>query len=571
MFCGRRFALCLIAGVLAISVSGRTLWANTELSGAGVANTNGAVAAGTGATAVGDGANASGHSAVALGIGSQAAGVESLALGNEAKSPWWRSIAIGSGASVAGEEAMAIGGYAASDRYGVAVGGQARALGSVGVAIGKSSFSDGSWCVAIGYNATAKGESAVAIGDHAGYETDGKSNTALGDSSGRFVTGDNNIASGRDAGSGVTGDNNIASGEYAGNMVTGDDNIASGSGAGTLVNGSRNVAMGTYAGQGDFSVWPFTPLAVNDTVAIGTGARAGADSAVAIGLGAEAAGERSIAIGTGNVVTGARSGAIGDPNTITGNDSYALGNNNTIQADGAFVVGSGVTVPAGLHGSVVLGNASAAAAPEPAPSAVIGGVQYNFAGGNPASVVSVGAPGAERQITNVAAGRLSPVSTDAVNGSQLYATNQAVDNLAMGVKGDIAEAGALSAALAGLHSMQYDPVTPSQFMLGAGNYRGEWGVALGFAHYPNENFLLHAGVAFGGGDHVMTNFGATWKIGESKRRGEIPEQYRKGPISSIYVMQRENAQLQSQVQMLTAENAKIKAQLAEIMRKLGME
>lgn len=524
MFCGRRFALCLIAGVLAISVSGRTLWANTELSGAGVANTNGAVTAGTGATAVGDGANASGDSAVALGIGSQAAG----------------------------EEAVTIGGQAISDRYSVAVGGQARALGSVGVAIGKSSFSDGSWCVAIGYNATAKGESAVAIGDHAGYETDGKSNTALGDSSGRFVTGDNNIASGRDAGSGVTG----------------DDNIASGSGAGALVNGSRNVAMGKNAGQGDF---PFTPLAVNDTVAIGTGARAGADSAVAIGLGAEAAGERSIAIGTGNVVTGARSGAIGDPNTITGNDSYALGNNNTIQADGAFVVGSGVTVPAGLHGSVVLGNASAAAAPEPAPSAVIGGVQYNFAGGNPASVVSVGAPGAERQITNVAAGRLSPVSTDAVNGSQLYATNQAVDNLAMGVKGDIAEAGALSAALAGLHSMQYDPVTPSQFMLGAGNYRGEWGVALGFAHYPNENFLLHAGVAFGGGDHVMTNFGATWKIGESKRRGEIPEQYRKGPISSIYVMQRENAQLQSQVQMLTAENAKIKAQLAEIMRKLGME
>ena len=108
-------------------------------------------------------------------------------------------------------------------------------------------------------------------------------------------------------------------------------------------------------------------------------------------------------------------------------------------------------------------------------------------------------------------------------------------------------------------------------MLSAGNYRGEWAFALGVSHYPSENFLLHAGVALGGGDHAMANFGATWKIGSGRSKDEIPERYRKGPISSVYVMQQENTQLQSQVQMLTAENAEIKAQLKAIMEKLEMK
>jgi regulator of replication initiation timing len=90
----------------------------------------------------------------------------------------------------------------------------------------------------------------------------------------------------------------------------------------------------------------------------------------------------------------------------------------------------------------------------------------------------------------------------------------------------------------------------------------------------------------------MANFGATWKIGSGRSKDEIPERYRKGPISSVYVMQQENIQLQSQVQMLTTENAgirtenteikaqntaimeenaEIKAQLAAIMKKLGMK
>ncbi|OXH84329.1 hypothetical protein CA831_30710, partial [Burkholderia multivorans] len=80
-------------------------------------------------------------------------------------------------------------------------------------------------------------------------------------------------------------------------------------------------------------------------------------------------------------------------------------------------------------GDVALGSGSVTAAPNPTPTGSVGGVTHTFAGGNPTSVVSVGDKGAERQVTNVAAGRITADSTDAINGSQLFATNSAVDSL----------------------------------------------------------------------------------------------------------------------------------------------
>src|SRR6185312_8146315 len=102
---------------------------------------------------------------------------------------------------------------------------------------------------------------------------------------------------------------------------------------------------------------------------------------------------------------------------------------NNISANNAFVLGSGVTIAAGLDGAVALGNASVVAASNPTASTTINGTTYTFAGGTPAAgrVVSVGSVDNDRQITNVAAGQLNTNSTDAVNGSQLFATNQAVD------------------------------------------------------------------------------------------------------------------------------------------------
>jgi autotransporter adhesin len=107
-----------------------------------------------------------------------------------------------------------------------------------------------------------------------------------------------------------------------------------------------------------------------------------------------------------------------------------VGSAATASAANSVAVGSNAT--AGTANSVALGNGSTTTAATPTASTTIQGQTYNFAGANPVGVVSVGAPGAERQIQNVAAGQLSATSTDAVNGSQLYATNQAVNNIQTG-------------------------------------------------------------------------------------------------------------------------------------------
>ncbi len=167
-----------------------------------------------------------------------------------------------------------------------------------------------------------------------------------------------------------------------------------------------------------------------DSVAIGPVSGAGGDRSISIGLNADASGAQSISIGTGNVVSGNNSGAIGDPSVITGNESYVLGNNNNIASDNAFVVGNNVTIAAGLDGSVALGNGTTVTAPNAGSKSINGGT---VAGTTPTSVVSVGAAGGERQVTNVAAGVVSASSTDAINGSQLYAVGTALNTAATGL------------------------------------------------------------------------------------------------------------------------------------------
>nr|WP_244143020.1 YadA-like family protein [Burkholderia stagnalis] len=117
------------------------------------------------------------------------------------------------------------------------------------------------------------------------------------------------------------------------------------------------------------------------------------------------------------------------------------------QALGANSVAIGPNAVAKNAGDVALGFGSVTAAANPAASATIGGTSYSFAGATPSSVVSVGAAGAERQITNVAAGRISATSTDAVNGSQLYATNTALDSLSTTVSSSSGSISSLSTSL----------------------------------------------------------------------------------------------------------------------------
>jgi len=103
--------------------------------------------------------------------------------------------------------------------------------------------------------------------------------------------------------------------------------------------------------------------------------------------------------------------------------------------------------------------------------------------------------------------------------------------------------GAHAAAMAALKPIQYDPLEPTQVMAGVGNYRGETAAALGLAHYTNENTMLNVGVSLG--SHNMVNTGITHKFGYSPEKKNIPDRYKGGPISSIYVMQDEMTRMQA--------------------------
>lgn len=177
----------------------------------------------------------------------------------------------------------------------------------------------------------------------------------------------------------------------------------------------------------------------DNSIAIGPKSKtnANAKNAIAIGTESQANGENSIAIGVGNDVTGKNSGAFGDPNTVSGNNSYAVGNDNTVKSNDTFVLGNKVTVDAGMQGAVVLGNKSTADKATEVSNAKVNGITYDgFVGqaNGDGMILSVGAKNAERQIKNVAAGEISADSTDAVNGSQLYATNNIIGNVANSVK-----------------------------------------------------------------------------------------------------------------------------------------
>ena len=186
-------------------------------------------------------------------------------------------------------------------------------------------------------------------------------------------------------------------------------------GSGAFASGDDSIAIGTNA-----------TVTKADGIAIGQNTNVTGVQSIAIGKDSNVSGEKSIAIGVGHNVSGNHSTTIGDPNVVSGNESFVAGNNNNVASNSVMVMGNNVTVAQGFDGAVVLGADSAAAKANPTSKYEIKGQEYTFAGVNPTSTVSVGAEGKERQITNVAAGRISDTSTDAINGSQLYALADAI-------------------------------------------------------------------------------------------------------------------------------------------------
>ena len=225
----------------------------------------------------------------------------------------------------------------------------------------------------------------------------------------------------------------------------GDKSLALGSRAETYGNKSTAVGDantvgfdmtdGTTSGAASSAVGTDNKVYGNNSYAIGGGNTIGSATITET---TEANGDKIKKV-TAGTVKGNTAGAFGYKNTVTTDNAYVVGNNSTASADGAMVLGSSASVT-GKNGvalgnntkvanenAVAIGNDSETAAAVATPSATINGVAHNFAGVNPASTVSVGKAGAERTITNVAAGRISATSTDAINGSQLYAVTSEVD------------------------------------------------------------------------------------------------------------------------------------------------
>ncbi|WP_405352564.1 YadA-like family protein [Fusobacterium vincentii] len=264
-----------------------------------------------------------------------------------------------------------------------------------------------------------------------------------------------------------------------------------------------------------------------------------ATGGLALGEGTTVTGEYSTAVGYKNNVSGNHSGAFGDPNVVTGNHSYAFGNNNTINGDNNFVLGNNVTIGAGIQNSVALGNNSTVSS---------------------SNEVSVGSKGKERKITNVADGEVSATSTDAVTGKQLYKAmqnsgatgienlrnevNEKIDNVEDEVRG----VGSLSAALAGLHPMQYDPKAPTQIMAALGHYKNKQSIAVGLSYYFNDRFMMSAGVALSGEkkSKSMANVGFTLKLGKG---------------SGVTYQETPQYVVQNEVKRLTVENQDLKAKV----------
>lgn len=378
---------------------------------------------------------------------------------------------------------------------------------------------------------------------------------SIADHSFRDRTSDNEPDSAtRQAGS--YGANSVAVGNS--NTVSGDAAIAIGSKSqATLSNATAigntatanrvgTIAIGTRAQAGDFVA---NPNVVTDAQLAGklSARQDGADRAVAVGYESRAVGYKSNAIGSGAWALDNHSTAIGSSAQATANHAQAFGAGAQATGVRSNVFGSdaiaserntlalGDSAHATHENSVAIGAGSVTSAAQgfgsyrlPSNSAQV----VTFAGANPTGSVSVGAAGQERQIHNVAAGRLSATSTDAVNGSQLYSVanelQRQIDNTVPGqinnnitnltnrvgdVEQRVNKVGAGSAALAALHPLDFNPDDKWTVAAGYGHYHNANSAALGAFYRPNEDTMFSIGSTVGNGNPQL-NAGVSIRLGK---------------------------------------------------------
>ena len=333
----------------------------------------------------------------------------------------------------------------------------------------------------------------------------------------------------------------------------------------TLLNGSWNsnsVAIGsknTALGSSALAVGNEAKAKMSETIAIGHEAQADKTWGIAIGTRATASDVRSLALGHQAKSTGYKANAIGADATANGNHANAIGSSATATGDHAQAFGAGAQATgvrtnvfgsdaaatadysiaignkanASTANSIALGADSTTRSATNVTSATVAGHTYGgFAGTSPVGSVSVGKAGQERQIHNVAAGKISADSTDAVNGSQLYSVandlqtqinnstpgqiNNNITNLnnrVGNVEKRVNKVGAGSAALAALHPLDFNPDDKWTIAAGYGHYHNANSAALGAFYRPNEDTMFSVGGTVGTGESQL-NAGVSIRLGK---------------------------------------------------------
>ena len=319
--------------------------------------------------------------------------------------------------------------------------------------------------------------------------------------------------------------------------------------------GSKNTALGSSA----LAVGNEAKAQMSESIAIGHEAQADKTWGIAIGTRATASDVRSLALGHQAKSTGYKANAIGADATANGNHANAIGSSATATGDHAQAFGAGAQATgvrtnvfgsdaaatadysiaignkanASTANSIALGANSTTRSATNVTSATVAGHTYGgFAGTSPVGSVSVGKAGQERQIHNVAAGKISADSTDAVNGSQLYSVandlqtqinnstpgqiNNNITNLnnrVGNVEKRVNKVGAGSAALAALHPLDFNPDDKWTIAAGYGHYHNANSAALGAFYRPNEDTMFSVGGTVGTGESQL-NAGVSIRLGK---------------------------------------------------------
>ena len=430
--------------------------------------------------------------------------------------------------------------------YGVVANGTAT---SIAVGQGNSITSANGSSSAYGNQNTVNGNQANAFGD---------GNTVAGAYAQAF--GDANTAKGTNAI--AYGYNNTVDGTTTNYRDRTFDNEPD---SATLLNGSWNsnsVAIGsknTALGSSALAVGNAAQAKMSESVAIGHEAQADKTWGIAIGTRATASDVRSLALGHQAKSTGYKANAIGADATANGNHANAIGSSATATGDHAQAFGAGAQATgvrtnvfgsdaaatadysiaignkanASTANSIALGADSTTRSATNVTSATVAGHTYGgFAGTSPVGSVSVGKAGQERQIHNVAAGKISADSTDAVNGSQLYSVandlqtqinnstpgqiNNNITNLnnrVGNVEKRVNKVGAGSAALAALHPLDFNPDDKWTIAAGYGHYHNANSAALGAFYRPNEDTMFSVGGTVGTGE-TQLNAGVSLRLGK---------------------------------------------------------